>query len=129
MKAISDMRTAIKNTNVVLNMAITPGIILIPSNMIIIKEKVAGYNNVLTLATKEMKFGVNENVNYVKPVPPTGNTNESSVNQGASLNVERIQKSTEESTLPPKVFQKIDGTTYLLGSAVTLGILVARYVI
>ena len=56
-KAISDMRTAIKNRNVVLNMAITPGIILIP----------AGYNNVLTLATKDMKFGVNENVNYVKP--------------------------------------------------------------
>ena len=39
-KAISDMRTAIKSTNVVLNMAITPGIILIPSNMIILKEKV-----------------------------------------------------------------------------------------
>ena len=38
-KSISDMRTAIKNTNVVLNMAITPGIILIPSNMIILKEK------------------------------------------------------------------------------------------
>ena len=34
---------AIKKTNVVLNMAIAPGIILIPSNMIILKEKVAGY--------------------------------------------------------------------------------------
>ena len=67
-KAISDMRTAIKNTNVVLNVAIAPGIILIPSNMTILKEKVAGYNNVLTLATKDMKFGVNENVNYVKPI-------------------------------------------------------------
>ena len=43
------MRTAIKDTNVVLNMAITPGIILIPSNTIILKEKVVGYNNVLTL--------------------------------------------------------------------------------
>ena len=40
MKLISDMRTAIKDTNVVLNMAITPGIILIPSNMIILKDKV-----------------------------------------------------------------------------------------
>ena len=35
--------------------------------MIILKEKVAGYNNTLTLATKEMKFGVNEGVKYVKP--------------------------------------------------------------
>ena len=66
-KAISDMRLAIKNTNVVLNMAITPGIILIPSDMIILKEKVAGYNNVLTLATKDMKFGVNKDINYVEP--------------------------------------------------------------
>ena len=74
-KSISDMRTAIKNTNVVLNMAITPGIILIPSNMIILEEKVVGYNNILTLATSNMKFGVNTDINYVpqqqtpKPTP------------------------------------------------------------
>ena len=66
-KPFSDMRKAIQDTNVVLNMAITPGIILIPSNMIILKNKVEGYNNVLTLATKTMKFGVNTNVNYVAP--------------------------------------------------------------
>ena len=33
--------------------------------MIILKEEVAGYNNTLTLATKEMKSGVNEEVNKV----------------------------------------------------------------
>ena len=62
------MRKAIKDTNVVLNMAITPGITLIPSNMIILKDKVDGYNNVLTLATNKMKFGINTNVNYFEPV-------------------------------------------------------------
>ena len=66
-----------QDTNVVLNMAITPGIILIPSNMIILKNKVEGYNNVLTIATNAMKFGVNTKVNYVAspagkpPIPPT----------------------------------------------------------
>ena len=70
-KAISDMRTAIKDTNVVLNMAITPGIILIPSNMIILKNKVEGYNNVLPLATKTMKFGVNSKLNYTPPPTTT----------------------------------------------------------
>jgi hypothetical protein len=35
--------------------------------MIILKEKVAGYNNTLTLATKDMKFGSNTDVNYSKP--------------------------------------------------------------
>ena len=114
------MRTAIKDTNVVLNMAITPGIILIPSNMIILKEKVAGYNNVLTLATKDMKFGVNENVDYVKPV---------------QQQVTKVQQQEEVTKVPVQteptetVFPKIDKTTYLLGSMATVGFLVAKYVI
>ncbi len=61
---ISNMRTAIASTNVVLNMAISPGMILVLSNLIIQKEKIPGYNNVLTLATDKMKFGKNTNVNY-----------------------------------------------------------------
>ncbi len=61
---ISNMRTAIASTNVVLDMAISPGMILVPSNLIIQKVKVPGYNNVLTLATESMKFGKNTNVNY-----------------------------------------------------------------
>ena len=43
---ISNMRKAITDTNVVLNMVISPGIILIPSNLII-----------LISATKGMRFG------------------------------------------------------------------------
>ena len=132
-KSISDMRTAIKDTNVVLNMAITPGIILIPSNMIILKEKVAGYNNVLTLATKDMKFGVNENVNYVKPIETTGN-----VKQGSNetlpppITVGKTPNKTQgssESELPPKVFPKTNNEIALLGIAVTLVFLITKYVI
>ena len=111
-KAVSDMRLAIKNTNVVLNMAISPGIILIPSNMIILKERVAGYNNVLTLATKDMKFGVNENVNKApaaEPVSPTTTTTPVPVS--------------------PTPLPKTDETAYLLEGAITLGYVVARYLI
>ena len=64
---ISNMRKAITDTNVVLNMVISPGIILIPSNLIILDKMVPGYNNVLKLATKGMKFGKNDEVNYFKP--------------------------------------------------------------
>ena len=56
---VSDMRKAIKSTNVVLNLSILPGVILVPSNMIILDRPIAGYNNVLTTATEKMKFGVN----------------------------------------------------------------------
>ncbi len=61
---ISNMRTAIETTNVVLNMAISPGMILVPSDLIIQKKKIPGYNNILELATDKMKFGKNADVNY-----------------------------------------------------------------
>ena len=61
---ISNMRTAVSATNVVLNLAILPRMILIPSDTIILKEKIPGYNNTLTIATKSMKFGKNPGLNF-----------------------------------------------------------------
>ena len=133
-KAISDMRLAIKNTNVVLNLAISPGIILIPSDMIILKEKVAGYNNPLTLATKEMKLGVNEKVNKV--TLPSGSMNENSKVPESGTFGKGGDSGTFETTTTQRVVNshcsvipEPDETVYLLGRAVTLGFLVARYVI
>ena len=60
---ISNMRKAIADTHVVLNTAITPGMILIPGDLIILKEKIPGYNNILNVTDETMKFGLNENVN------------------------------------------------------------------
>ena len=113
-KAISDMRKAIQDTNVVLNMAITPGIILTPSNMIILKNKVEGYNNVLTIATNAMKFGVNTKVNYVAPTitekPP-------------------IPSTTKPTVRPTVKSNSGDHLPYLLGSAVGIGALVTKFVL
>ena len=81
---ISNIRKAIKDTNVVLNMVISPGIILIPSNLIILDKMVAGYNNVLKLATSSMKFGKNDNVNYFKPSEESG-SGSTSIPSGASI--------------------------------------------
>ena len=61
---ISNMRTAIKSTNVVLDMTIIPEVVLIRSSMVILNKPVPGYNNVLTTATREMGFGKNDKVNY-----------------------------------------------------------------
>ncbi len=68
---ISNIGTAIASTNAILNMAISPGMILVLSNLIIQKEKIPGYNNVLTLATDKMKFGKNTDVNYKVPIVTT----------------------------------------------------------
>ena len=107
---ISNMRKAIKDTNVLLNMVISPGIILIPSNLIILDKMVPGYNNVLKLATKGMKFGKNDNVNYFEPgsgsgstssVPASGSASTSSV--PTSVNV----RSTSGSTKPSPVSKEL----------------------
>ena len=62
---ITNMRTAVKATNVVLNLAILPKLILILSDLLSLKEKIMGYNNTLTLATKTMSFGKNKGLNFV----------------------------------------------------------------
>ena len=62
---IGDMRKAIKDTKVILNTAITPGIILIPGSLIILKRKIARFNNILTLGQSWMTFGENPTVNKV----------------------------------------------------------------
>ena len=93
--------------------------------MIILKEKVVGYNNVLTLATEDMKFGVNEGVNYVKPVTP-------SVTPTTSPSIPAVTPKTSLSAGQPKTVVTLstpDEVTYLLGTAVALGFLVARYVV
>ena len=119
------MRKAIQDTNVVLNMAITPGIILIPSNMIILKNKVEGYNNVLTIATNAMKFGVNTKVNYVAPptgkppIPPTTTpTATTTTTEPTKPIVANDHKKTSNHHLP-----------YLFGSAIGIGFLVTKFVL
>ena len=39
-------------------------VVLIPSKMLILQKPIPGYNNVLTIATKGMSFGVNKDLNY-----------------------------------------------------------------
>ena len=119
-KAISDMRKAIQDTNVVLSMAITPGIILIPPNMIILKNK--ENNNVLTIATNAMKFGVNTKVNYVAPqvtkkppIPPTTKP---------TATVKPIL-----ATVGKKTSESDNHLPYLLGSTIGIGFLVTKFVL
>jgi hypothetical protein len=62
---LSNMRIAIRDTNVVLNTAVTPGTVLIPSSLVILSNPIPGYNNILQNATKDMKRGVNTKLNFV----------------------------------------------------------------
>ena len=62
----------------VLNTAVRPGVVLLPrGGMVILEKQVPGFNNVPTVATDQMKFGLNVDDNKFKqPVtPPKGRTN------------------------------------------------------
>ena len=58
------MNMAVTTTNVVLNVAISPSVWLIPLSLIILKHPIEGYNNKLKTSNENMKFGINENLNY-----------------------------------------------------------------
>ncbi len=74
--------------------------ILVPSDLIIQKKKIPGYNNVLTLATDKMKFGKNTNVNYKAPstkaTPTEVRTSSQTLTEGRTSS----QTPTEKSSLP-----------------------------
>ena len=139
-KNISNMRTAIENTNVLLNLVICPGIILIPSSMIILRKRVAGYNNYLTLATKDMKFGVNEDVNKVKiirsqqkeenPVLQTDDENEGG-GENSPLPRKPLADDSTVNNIRPVIStnEKNQDVLPTLGGAITVGFLIAKYVI
>ncbi len=131
---ISNMRTAIASTNVVLNMAISPGMILVPSNLIIQKEKIPGYNNILTLATDKMKFGKNTGVNYKAPIIVPEKSDPTPIQRTkASTKTNRVIPLDNNPTPTPKpkapkapkasVASEILGVTMMVG-----GLIISKYI-
>ncbi len=104
--------------------------ILVPSNLIIQKEKIPGYNNVLTLATDKMKFGKNTGVNYKAPASQsfeTDSTQEGDTSKTSNSVSKSSETPTQRSPKPksPKisVASEILGTTMMVG-----GFLISKYV-
>jgi hypothetical protein len=82
---ISNMRTAISNTHVILNFAIMPGLVLIPSDLRILTEPILGFSNVLTVAGNGMTFGKNEIKPGIKPVKHFTNSTDLSPNPSHNI--------------------------------------------
>ena len=62
-KSVQRFQLAIKSAKVRLDLAISPGLWLLPSKMVVNTESVVGYNNKLKKATSFMKIGVNSDLN------------------------------------------------------------------
>ena len=126
---ISNMRAAIASTNVVLNMAISPGMILVPSNLIIQKKKIPGYNNVLTLATDKMKFGENTGVNYKAPSTQETPESSQSLTQESPDTPKTSLQTTQKTESPKPKSPKISVASEILGVTMMIGgFLISKYV-
>ena len=62
-KSVQRFQLAIESAKVRLDLAISPGVWLLPSKMVVNIESVVGYNNKLKKATSFMKIGVNSDLN------------------------------------------------------------------
>ena len=62
-KSVQRFQLAIENAKVRLDLAISPGLWLLPSKMVVNTESVVGYNNKLKKATTFMRIGINSDLN------------------------------------------------------------------
>ena len=62
-KSVQRFQLAIESAKVRLDLAISPGLWLLPSKMVVNTESVVGYNNKLKKATRRMKIGINSDLN------------------------------------------------------------------
>ena len=61
--SVQRYQLAVQEAKLRLDLAIAPGIWLMPSNLVINTESIVGYNNELQKASDSMQFGVNDGVN------------------------------------------------------------------
>ena len=62
-KSTQRYQLAVQEAKLRVDLAVAPGLWLIPSELIINTESVTGYNNKLLKATSDMSFGVNSSIN------------------------------------------------------------------
>ena len=63
-KSVQRFQLAIESAKVRLDLAISPGLWLLPSKMVVNTESVVGYNNKLKKATTFMRIGVNSDLKF-----------------------------------------------------------------
>jgi hypothetical protein len=117
---ISNMRTAIASTHVILNFAIMPNLILIHSDLRILTEPIPGFSNVLTVTKNGMTFGKNEKVNHTGIKPIKRHTNSSDLNPSPNTSHNITPIPTAEDLKPlvennPELRQKSDSQNIALG--------------
>ena len=102
-KSVQRFQLAIQSAKVRLDLAISPGLWLLPSKMVVNTESVVGYNNKLKKATTFMRIGVNSDLNIpVRRSAPKHNLGSRAVKLPHSGVETRVVKSRTKETQVPK---------------------------
>ena len=92
--SVQRYQLAVQEAKLRLDLAIAPGIWLMPSNLVINTESIVGYNNELQKASEGMQFGVNDRVNEKsKAVGIKHNLGDSKI---------KLPHAVEKQVIPPK---------------------------
>ena len=104
--SVQRYQLAVQEAKLRLDLAIAPGIWLMPSNLVINTESIVGYNNELQKADENMQFGVNVRVNEKsKGVGVKHNMGDSKVklpHRGTSRDVKTSERGTTNPVPTPK---------------------------
>ena len=96
-KSVQRFQLAIESAKVRLDLAISPGLWLLPSKMVVNTESVVGYNNKLKKATTFMRIGINSDLNIpVRRSAPKHNLGSRAVKLPHSGVETRVVKSDSE---------------------------------
>ena len=112
-KSVQRFQLAIESAKVRLDLAISPGLWLLPSKMVVNTESVVGYNNKLKKATSFMRIGVNSDLNIpVRRSAPNHNLGSRAVKLPHSGVETRVVKSgTKEKQVPKSKTSEKSKTT------------------
>ena len=112
-KSVQRFQLAIESAKVRLDLAISPGLWLLPSKMVVNTESVVGYNNKLKKATSFMRIGVNSDLNIpVRGSAPKHNLGSLAVKLPHSGVETRVVKSgTKEKQVPKSKTSEKSKTT------------------
>ena len=112
-KSVQRFQLAIQSAKVRLDLAISPGLWLLPSKMVVNTESVVGYNNKLKKATSFMRIGVNSDLNIpVRHSAPNHNLGSRAVKLPHSGVETRVVKSrTKEKQVPKSKTSEKSKTT------------------
>lgn len=129
---INNMNITISSTNVILNVAISPSLWLIPSSLIILKNPIEGYNNKLKVSNENMKFGINKNLNYYgEEKKLNGISPKNKILSKISFGKKLKGKNSKPKTFSKKNSEKTSSNSeniMILSFAIAGGILISKYI-